>query len=93
MRDKIFHSKYILHLNVVESQGGDINNHSNEISLVDGLHSAKLFRRILQGGGETVIWPPGTEGGGFLMEVCLPEFSDQKGTKIIPFGVVLTYMA
>lgn len=93
MRDRIFHSKCILHLNVVESQGGDIKNHPNETSLVGGLHSAKLFRRILQGGGETVIWPPGTEGGGFLMEVCLPEFSDQKGTKIIPFGVVLTYMA
>lgn len=93
MRDRIFHSKCILHLNVVESQGGDIKNHSNETSLVGGLHSAKLFRRILQGGGETVIWPPGTEGGGFLMEVYLPEFSDQKGTKIIPFGVVLTYMA
>lgn len=75
MTDKIFHSKYILHLNnVVESQGRDIKNHSNETSLVDGLHSAELFRRILQGGGETVIWPPGTGGGGFLMEVCLPEF-------------------
>ena len=55
MRDRIFHSKCTLHLNVVESQGGDIKNHSNETSLVGGLHSAKLFRRILQGGGETVI--------------------------------------
>ena len=78
MRDRIFHSKCILHLNVMESQGGDIKKHSNETSLVGGLHSAKLFRRILQGGGETVIWPPGSEGGGFLMEVCLPEFSGPK---------------
>lgn len=93
MGDKIFHSKYILHLNVVETQGGDVNNHSNKTCLVDGLHSAKLFCRILQGGGERVIWPPGTGGGGFLMEVCLPEFSDQNGAKIIPFGVVHTYMA
>lgn len=52
MRDKIFHSKYVLHLNVVESRGGDVNNHSNETSLVDDLHSAKLFHRILQGGGK-----------------------------------------
>ena len=90
----IYCTFYILHLdNVVESQGRDIKNHSNETSLVDGLHSAKLFRRILQGGGETVIWPPGTGGGGLLMEVCLPEFSDQNGAKIIPFGVVHTYMA
>lgn len=42
---------------------------------------------------ERVIWPPGTGGGGFSMEVCLPEFSDQTGAKIIPFGVVHTYMA
>ena len=40
-----------------------------------------------------VIWPPGTAGGGFLMEVCLPDFSDQNGAKIIPFGVLHTYMA
>ena len=44
--------------------------------------------------GERVIWPPGTGGGVFLVEVGLPEFSDQTGAKSIPFGVVhYTYMA
>ena len=65
MTDKIFHSKYILHLdNVVESQGRDIKNHSNETSLVDGLHSAKLFRRILQGGERQLYGHQGLEEGG-----------------------------
>ena len=86
VRDRIFHSKCILHLNVVESQGGDIKNHPNETSLVGGCTVLNYFVGFYKVGERQLYGHQGLEEGGSWWKCASLSFETKMALKSYPLG-------